>query len=284
MDFKRKLEKAFRLDTYATGAGIRNVNRLRWFLKNAPGRLRSVAKIHSNRASVRDLHAREQRLKIDNLLALIDARELNEFARTYAGGDQSKWTKYLDTRKWLVRSTEQVGTLGLVLDPPRDVLDLGCGCGYFLFVVKQLGARVLGIDLEGDPIFERMIRLLEIERIPCAVTKHVPLPSFDGRRFDLITAWMICFNHQDQPEAIWGPDEWDFLLDDLAGRLTPNGRIAFGLNAQWDGKFHSEQLEKFFKTRSDFMDGRLVLFSKSRLDATTTRRPGSIALQPEKPR
>ncbi len=283
MDFKRKLKKAFQLDTYATGAGMRNVNRLRWFFKSAPGRLRSVAKIYSDRALRRDLRARKQRLKVDNLLAQIDARELNEFARTYAGGEQSKWTKYLDTRKWLVRSTEQVRKLGLVLNPPREVLDLGCGCGYFLFVVKQVGARVLGIDLEGDPIFEQMIRLLAIERIPCAVIKQVPLPNFDGRRFDLITAWMICFNHQDQPEMIWGPDDWDFLLDDLAGHLTPNGRIVFSLNAQWDGKFYNEQLEKLFKTRSDFMDGRLVLFSKSRLDATTVRRPGSIAMQREVP-
>jgi SAM-dependent methyltransferase len=283
MDFKQKLKKAFQLDTYAIGAGNRNVNRMRWFLQNVPGRLRSIAKVHSNRALRNDLRAREQRLKVDNLLAQIDPRELSDFARTYDDGKQSKWTKYLDVRKWLARSNEQVRMLGLVLNPPRDVLDLGCGCGYFLFVVKQLGARVLGLDLEGDPIFDRMIRLLEIERIGCAVTRQVPLPDFDGRRFDLITAWMICFNNHDQPDAIWGPDDWDFLLDDLATRLTTNGRIALGLNAQYDGKFYSEQVRKLFETRSDFMDGRQVLFSKLRLDATAVRKPGSIALQPDMP-
>ena len=134
MDFKQKLKKAFQLDTYAIGAGIRNVSRLRWFLKNAPGHLRSVTKIRSDPALRRDLRARKQRLKIDHLLAQIDARQLDEIARTYAAGEQSKWTKYLDARKWLVRSTEQARKLGLVLNPPRDVLDLGCGAGYFLFV------------------------------------------------------------------------------------------------------------------------------------------------------
>jgi SAM-dependent methyltransferase len=283
MDFKRKLEKAFQLDTYAIGAGIRNVNRLRWFLQNAPARFRLLAKIRSDPALRRDLRARKQRLKIDHLLAQIDARQLNEIARTYAGGEKSKWTKYLDARKWLVRSTEQTRKLDLVLSPPKDVLDLGCGCGYFLFVQKQLGARVLGVDLEGDPIFERMIRLLRIERIPYAVTKHVSLPDFEGRKFDLITAWMICFNNHDQPETIWGPSDWDFLLDDLAGRLTANGRIVFSLNPQRDGKFYSKKIGKLFETRSDLMDGRLVIFSKPRLDATTVRRSGAIALQPEMP-
>jgi len=283
MDFKQKLKKAFQPDTYAVGAGIRNVNRVRWFLKNAPDRLRSVVKIRSDPALRRDLRTRKQRLKIDHLLAQIDARQLDEIARTYATGEQSKWTKYLDARKWLVRSTEQARKLGLILNPPKDVLDLGCGAGYFLFVQKQLGARVLGVDLEGDPIFERMIRLLAIDRIPWAVTRQVSLPDFDGRRFDLITAWMICFNNHDQPESIWGPDDWDFLLDDLAGRLTPNGRVVFSLNPQRDGKFYSEQIEKLFETRSDLMDGRLVIFSKARLDATTVQRPGPIALQPGMP-
>jgi len=124
---------------------------------------------------------------------------------------------------------------------------------------------------------------LAIERIPWAVTRQVSLPDFDGRRFDLITAWMICFNNHDQPESIWGPEDWDFLLDDLAGRLTANGRVVFSLNPQRDGKFYSEQIEKLFETRSDLMDGRLVIFSKARLDATTVQRPGSIALQPGRP-
>ena len=84
MDFKQKLKKAFQLDTYAIGAGNRNVNRLRWFLQNAPGRLRSIAKVHFNRPLRNDLRAREQSLKVDNLLAQIDPRELSDFARTYA--------------------------------------------------------------------------------------------------------------------------------------------------------------------------------------------------------
>jgi 2-polyprenyl-3-methyl-5-hydroxy-6-metoxy-1,4-benzoquinol methylase len=47
------------------------------------------------------------------------------------------------------------------LDPPRDTLDLGCGAGYFLFVMRQLGSNVLGLDLE-DPIFNDILRVLQI--------------------------------------------------------------------------------------------------------------------------
>src|ERR1700730_12727724 len=255
MDFKQKLKKAFQLDTYALGAGIRNVNRVRWFLKNAPDRLRSVVKIRSDPALRRDLRARKQRLKIDHLLAQIDARQLDEIARTYAGGEQSKWTKYLDARKWLVRSTEQARKLGLVLTPARDVLDLGCGAGYFLFVQKQLGSGVLGVDLDHDPIFNDMIRLFAIERTDFGITRRVRLPEFGGRKFDLITAWAGCFNNYDHEETIWDPEDWDFLLDDLSARLTPNGRIVFSLNAQLDGRFYSKELGKLFARRCNLMDG-----------------------------
>jgi SAM-dependent methyltransferase len=122
--------------------------------------------------------------------------------QTYAGREQSIWTKYLDARKWLTRNAKQVRKLGLVLNPPRDVLDLGCGAGYFLFVLKQLGSGVLGVDLDHDPIFNDMIRLFAIERIDFGITRRVRLREFGGRKFDLITAWMVCFNNYDHKETI----------------------------------------------------------------------------------
>ena len=284
MDFKEKIKKAFRLDTYTTGAALRNLHRIRWTLNEAPKRIRTVLSVYLNPELRNQLRARNQNLKIDHLLTQIDIQELGRIAQTYAGGEQSIWTKYLDTRKWLTRSAQQVRKLGLVLTPPGDVLDLGCGAGYFLFVLKQLGSRVLGVDLDHDPIFNEMIRLLAIERIGFAITSRVRLPELGSRKFDLITAWAVCFNNYDHEETVWGPQDWDFLLDDLSERLTPDGRIVFSLNPQLDGKFYSEEIGKLFTRRSDLMDGRVVIFTKPRLDATAKRTPTSGEFQPESAR
>lgn len=271
VDPKEKIKKAFRLDTYTTGAGLRNLRRIRWTLHEAPKRIRTALSIYLNRELRNQLRARNQNLKIDRLLSQIDMGGLGRIAQTYAGGEQSIWTKYLDARKWLTRSVQQVRRLGLVLIPPDDVLDLGCGAGYFLFVLKQLGSRVLGIDLDHDPIFNETIRVLGIERIGFAITRRVKLPELGSRKFDLITAWAVCFNNYDHEETIWGPQDWDFLLDDLSERLTPNGRIIFSLNPQLDGKFYSEEIGKLFKRRSNLMDGRVIIFTKRRLDTTAKR-------------
>jgi SAM-dependent methyltransferase len=275
VNFKEKIKKAFRLDTYTAGAGLRNLHRIRWALNKAPERIRTVLSVYLDRDLRNQVRARNQNLKIDHLLTQIDIGELGRIAQKYAGGDQSIWTKYLDARKWLTRSAQQARKLGLVLTPPDEVLDLGCGAGYFLFVLKQLGSRTLGVDLDHDPIFNEMICLLGIERIGFAITRRVSLPQLGSRKFDLITAWAVCFNNYDHEETVWGPKDWDFLLDDLSERLTPNGRIVFSLNPQLDGKFYSEEIGKLFTRRSDLMDGRVIIFTKPRLDATAKRTPTS---------
>ena len=270
MDFKEKIKKAFRLDTYTTGAALRNLHRIRWTLKNTPRHIWTVLRVYLDRDQRNQLRARKQKLQIDDLLAQVNMQELDRIRQTYVSGEQSIWTKYLDARKWLTRNAQYVRKLGLVLNPPRDVLDLGCGAGFFLFGVKRLGSRVLGVDLDHDPIFNDMNRLFAIERIGFGITRGVRLPELGGCKFDLITAWMICFNNYEHEETIWGPEDWDFLLDDLSERLTPSGRIIFSLNAQLDGRFYTEETEKLFARRSDLMDGRMIIFTKSRLDATAT--------------
>ena len=171
MDFTEKIKKAFRLDTYTTGAAVRNVHRIRWTIKNTPCHIRTVLRVYLNREQRNQLRARKQKLQIDHLLAQVNMQDLGRIKQTYASGEQSIWTKYLDARKWLTRNAQYVRTLGLVLNPPRDVLDLGCGAGYFLFVLKQLGSRVSGVDLDHDPIFNDMNRLFAIERIGFGITR-----------------------------------------------------------------------------------------------------------------
>jgi SAM-dependent methyltransferase len=273
MDFSNKIKKAFRLDTYTSDAGNRNLSRIRWAVRGAPDYFRTLLKVYSNRDLREQLRKRQEKLKLEYLFARIDMPELDRILTTYRQGDQSNWKKYLDPEKWLNRSVQQARRLGLTLNPPREVLDLGCGAGYFLFLMRELGARVLGVDLDDDPIFNDMIRLFGIERVGYRITRCVRLPEFGGRRFDLITAWMICFNNHTSKENIWTAGDWDFFLNDMADRLTTDGRLVLSLNPQLDGRFYSKEIEKLFLKRADLVDGRVVIFSKGRLDATTTWKP-----------
>ena len=77
--------------------------------------------------------------------------------------------------------------------PPRDVLDLGCGAGYFMVVCRALGARTVGLDRKNDQVFNQLIELFGLDRIGRRIRPLVKLPDFK-RRFDLITGFMVCFN------------------------------------------------------------------------------------------
>jgi SAM-dependent methyltransferase len=267
MDFKRKIEKAFSSDAYSLDAAVRNVNRLKWSLKNFPAYLRKTGKTYIDPASRSQLAERKRKLHVEELLKQLDEKELEGIRFRYSGGSDSIWSKYLDARKWLARNIVYAKRFGWILDPPRNTLDLGCGAGYFLFIMRQLGSKVVGLDLE-DPIFNDILRVLQIERVPFRIARQEKLPDLGPEKFDLITAWMICFNNYEQEDAIWGPQDWDYLLNDLTERLAPDGRILFYFNSQHRREIHSREIWKYFEVRADLLDGRLMIFTQSRLART----------------
>lgn len=267
MHFTRKVRKAFRWETYAHGSARRAARRLLWYFGDTPARLRRAVAARRDGWSRRVLADRKRRLSSpERLLEGINAAELARVRRMYADGQVSPWTKYLEVEKWLALNVRYARELGLVTDPPRDVLDLGCGGGFFLYVCRRLGARVQGLDLEGDPIFDALVRLFDVPRLGAAVRRGVRLPDFGGRKFDLITAWMICFNDFSREDDIWRGADWAFLIDDLCERLTPDGRIVFSLNKQPDGKYYSEEIGQVFAARAGRTDGKRIVFTKAGLD------------------
>lgn len=267
MNLKHRIKKAFSADTYSLDAGIRNVNRLKWGLKNLPAYFQTVGRTYFDPVARSQLTERKRKLHVEELLAQLDRQELERIRLQYEDGRDSIWSKYLDARKWLSRNIDYARRFGWLLAPPRDTLDLGCGAGYFLFVMRQLGSNVLGLDLE-DPVFNDILRVLQIERVPFRIKRREKLPDFGGRKFDLITAWMICFNDYDRDDTIWGPRDWDYLLNDLTEKLTPDGRIVFYFNAQRQRGIHSRELWKYFGSRAELLDGRLIIFTRSRLVRT----------------
>ena len=95
----------------------------------------------------------------------------------------------------------------------QDVLDLGCGVGYFASELKVNGNRISGVDaLPPDrvkPVFERYVQA----DLGAGLSRLYP--QFGGSRFDRIL-FLDILEHLPGPEV---------LLRDAAQLLRPNGKV-----------------------------------------------------------
>lgn len=172
------------------------------------------------------------------------------------------WTKYFEAPRWLKLNIRRAQDIGVDREKQAlRVLDLGSGAGYFLFVCKQLGHPGIGLDVPEPAFYGEVFDLFGLERVVAPVQAREPLPEalLTKGKFDLVTAFSIAFNGHKSP-ALWGPAEWDFLLNDLRDRfLLPGGRIYFDLNPEYDGTFMTPELREFFLRRGAKIDRRSKL-------------------------
>jgi SAM-dependent methyltransferase len=159
----------------------------------------------------------------------LDAAALANLDRRFGEADPAPgYSKYLDVRYWIHAKLRRVRALGLHRPPPRRVLDLGTGTGYFPFLVKKLGNEAVGVDMGDVEFYDEMIALLGVERHLWTIRPFQSLPEWG--RFDLVTAFQICFNRTPDGTA-WGVQEWDFFRRDVADHLlAPGGRMVLEFN------------------------------------------------------
>jgi len=169
------------------------------------------------------------------------------------------WPKYLDLDRWIGINIRRIRQVELDLARPRRILDLGCGAGYFLYIAQLLGHSGLGLDMDRLSMFREVTRLLGVRRIVQQIEAFRPLPDF-GQKFDLVTAFMICFNNHKMPD-LWKVPEWEFFLNDLAKHLTPRGRVWLELNQEYDGSFYTPELKEFFQRRGARINEQKVIFN-----------------------
>jgi len=200
------------------------------------------------------------------MLAKIDPSGLRELRDQFvslpadAPGLWRHYAKYLEIEKHVRQNVRRAQDLNLHRVPPSNILDIGCGGGFFLFVAQNLGHRALGLDVAGIPIFDRLIELLGVERIVHRVTGREPLPDLN-EKFDLITSYATAFHGGREDDWRWGAEEWDFFLRDLKGRLKPGGRIFFELNAAYGGKYYTPEILAVLCEHGGEVERGQVLFS-----------------------
>jgi len=196
-----------------------------------------------------------------NLIQSIDAEQFEAIRRRHSGMDpRDGWSKYFDLPKWMAKNLHRIRQLDLDRGFRKSILDLGCGAGYFLFIANLLGHDTLGLDVDDIAMFGEMMMLLGLSRVIWRIQPFVRLPNF-GQKFDLITAFMLCFNGH-KTSRLWGVKEWTFFLDDLDKWLRPHGRICIGFNKETDGRFYSEELHRFFLERGAEIDGKRMVLTR----------------------
>jgi SAM-dependent methyltransferase len=210
--------------------------------------------------TLRALRPNRFSLGTKRVIDTIDPVGFEQIRRRYAATDPgADWPKYLDLDRWIRVNIRRIRQLELDVSRPKRILDLGCGAGYLLYIAQLLGHSGLGLDIDRLPMFREITRLLGVRRTVQRIEEFRPLPSL-GQKFDLITAFMVCFNNHKMP-GLWGVPEWKFFLDDLAKHLKPRGRVWLELNQEYDGTFYTPALKDFFRSRGAKIDEHKIIFN-----------------------
>lgn len=136
--------------------------------------------------------------------------------------------------------------LGLDNCSPMKILDIGTGVGYFPYICNRYGHDGHAMDLGDYAVFNDLIQLLGVNRMDYCVKPFERLPAVK-KKYDLITAFLICFNNHNK-KGLWGIKEWAFFLKDLAeNQLNPKGKVFFHFNYEKKtGKPFDVKLADFF--------------------------------------
>ena len=197
-------------------------------------------------------------IPLGSLLEKINQARLGEIQERYASSPEF-YAKYVDVERYMKLNVRRVQDLNLHRSPPREVLDIGCGGGFFLFILQQFGHSCLGLDTDEFALFEDLTALFGVPRKIWAVRALEPLPAL-GSKFDWITAFSPAFQGIHTQSWRWSAAEWEFFLDDLSRHLKPGGRIFFGLNPCYGGGYYTPEILDLFLRRGAAVERENVLF------------------------
>jgi SAM-dependent methyltransferase len=189
------------------------------------------------------------------ILATIDRGELERLRERYPYRPNArKINAYEDARYWVDVNIKRSQDLWLDRSPPLQILDLGCGPGYFLYLCRLFGHQGLGLDPDDEPFFRGTTELFGVPRIIARIQAQTPLPEL-GKKFDLVTGHRVCFHRISRTEnggwLEWTLSDWRFFIDDVRTRfLKPGGRLLLEFNRRQDGSsFFTPEVRAFFESQ-----------------------------------
>lgn len=226
-------------------------------LSHKIGKLASVETFHRGQRKVRRLLSP---VPLRPLLDKIDRERLREIQLRYASSAEN-YAKYAHVERWLKRHIKKIQDLRLHRSQPKEILDLGCGGGFFLFIAKQFDHSVTGLDIDEFPLFGELLELFQVPRKVWAIKPLEPLPDFD-RKFDWITAFSTRFNRDREDRQVWGVKEWEFFLDDLTRHLQASGKVFLEINSGKTRSYYPEEVRELFRRRGAALERDYVYFPR----------------------
>lgn len=166
--------------------------------------------------------------------------------------------KYLDTDFYTLLNLQRYFTLGLHRTKRRlRILDLGTGMGYFPYVCSLYGHDAAGLDIDSTPLYNEATVALGVTRFTEKLEARRPI-AVPGK-WDLITAFMICFNGHKTPE-LWGVTEWNKFLHNIhLHNLAEDGRVFLSFNAESENEPIAPELTRNFVTRGALRNDNEIL-------------------------
>lgn len=179
----------------------------------------------------------------------------------YTGNPQNTVdaSKFLNLQVWTLETLTRVIRLNLHQTKGQRVLDIGTGCGYFPYLCRQFGHDAECVDLDTEPLYNESVAALGLKRHVRRIQQFESL-DIEGK-FDLITAFMICFNEHKQP-GLWHIDEWKYFVTDMEVRLNPGGAIYLSFNTETPTEPVSRELLRYFESRGARVQESDVLLFK----------------------
>ena len=184
-------------------------------------------------------------------ISLIEPKYKDEHA-----GISSK--KYLDINYWLYENMRRIVALGLHKKKRKKlrILDIGTGTGYFPFICKYYGHEAEALDIPDNEMYNEIIRALNIKRYERYIYPFQAIAI--ERRYDLITAYMICFNAHKRPN-LWHIREWEYFINSLYNNnLNPGGEVFLSFNVETPDEPISRKLLDHFSANNARIKGNTV--------------------------
>jgi ubiquinone/menaquinone biosynthesis C-methylase UbiE len=111
---------------------------------------------------------------------------------------------------------------GLAEEPPKRVLDVGCGTGFLALMFAQLGHSVTGVDLAGDMLSLARQKSAQAHQDVIFRLENAASLSDPDESYDLVVARHVIWTMPDPARAV---AEWLRVL-------RPGGRLAL-VEGKW---------------------------------------------------
>ena len=109
--------------------------------------------------------------------------------------DLTAQEKYLNYKFWLKESLIRFYKLGLHRDEKKTILDIGTGTGYFPFICNEFSHAGFCLDVPDNELYDQITDSLGLIKFKRYIKIFELLKLNTNERFDLVTAYMICFNN-----------------------------------------------------------------------------------------